>query len=151
MPGISASLDLSPLLRRQLWAHARSAAPRECVGVLGGQDSGGQNEGESGWRAEVYVPLPNVAARPEAEYQADPGALIRALRGFRAAGLTLCGIFHSHPRGPQQPSPTDIANAAYDVPYLIADLSAGTLHAFLLPDGGEVAVRPGPGLLPWQA
>lgn len=134
------SLVVPSSLHQQLWGHAHRAAPNECVGVLGGSAESG------GWRAEVYVPLPNVAARPEVEYQADPAALIRALREFRAAGLELCGIFHSHPLGPQHPSRADIAAAGYDVPYLIADLSAGTLRAFLLPDGGEVAVRPG--LLP---
>ncbi|GHG05043.1 hypothetical protein GCM10017783_17080 [Deinococcus piscis] len=115
------------------------------MGVLGGQCS---EVAEGAWQAQVYVPLPNVAACPEVEYQAEPAALIQALREFRAAGLELCGIFHSHPRGPQHPSQTDIAAAGYGVPYLIADLSSGTLRAFLLPQVCEVAMRPSTGLLP---
>ncbi|WP_261664119.1 M67 family metallopeptidase [Deinococcus sp. Marseille-Q6407] len=130
------------VLRRQLWAHARREQPRECVGVLGGTSSG------EGWQAQVYVPLPNVAERAEVQYRADPAALIRALRELRAQQLSLVGLFHSHPRGPQQPSATDIAAASYAVPYLIVDLSAGTLRGFLLPEGAEVAVRPRPGCYP---
>ena len=133
-------LHLPTSLRAELWAHAQADAPRECVGVLGGHLV---TSGTSGpWAAQVYLPLLNVAGRPNTEYLADPGALIRALRGFRSAGLELVGIVHSHPCGPDQPSATDRAAAAYDVPYLIADLSSGALRAFLLPSGAEVQLRP---------
>lgn len=144
MPAVLPFLELPATLRREMWAHAQAEAPRECVGVLGGQLQAG------GGQAQVYLPLPNVAARPQVEYQADPAALLRALRAFRAGTLELCGIFHSHPQGPQTPSAADRAGAGYDVPYLIADLRGGTLRAFVLPGGDEVALLPASGLLPWR-
>ena len=44
-------------------------------------------------------------------------------------------LFRSHP------SRTDTRLAAYDVPYLIADLSGGQLRAYLLPEAHEVALH----------
>lgn len=138
MPSAPPRLHLPDPLRRQLWGHAQAQAPEECVGVLAGW------EVEGGWQADAYAPLPNVAPRPQVQYQADPAALIRVLRGFREQELELVGIFHSHPRGPSMPSPADIAAAGYDVPYLIADLSAASLRAFLLPHIQEIRLTSGP-------
>ena len=43
---------------------------------------------------------------------------------FEDAGLKLAAIYHSHPRGPETPSPTDIACAIYpDSVYLIVSLA----------------------------
>ena len=44
------------------------------------------------------------------------GALSNALE---FAGLELVGIYHSHPNGPDRPSPTDIAGNMYPVAQLI--------------------------------
>lgn len=109
-------------------------APHECVGVLGGERV------ERGWYAACYIPLPNVTGHPETHYEADPTALIQALRAFRQQGLELAALFHSHPRGPSLPSASDIQQAGYDVPYLIADLSSGSLRGFLLPANVEVTL-----------
>ncbi len=43
---------------------------------------------------------------------------------FEDAGLELVAIYHSHPRGPETPSPSDIAHAFYpDSVYLIVSLA----------------------------
>ncbi|MBZ9712075.1 MULTISPECIES: Mov34/MPN/PAD-1 family protein [Deinococcus] len=128
-------LLLPEVLRREVWRHARAEAPRECVGVLGGRQ-----EGET-WAAQTLYPLPNIDPAPERAYLADPGHLLRAWRAMQAEGLDLVALYHSHPRGPAGPSATDQALAAYPVPYLIADLSTGTLRAYLLPGGEEVGVE----------
>ena len=130
-------LLLPPKLTLQLWAHAWAAAPHECVGVLGGRKIT-DSDTTPAWNAQLYLPLPNVAEYPQITYQAEAQALIKALRTFRETGLELVAIFHSHPRGPAVPSPTDMAQAGYDLPYLIADLSSETLRAFLLPSGEGV-------------
>lgn len=131
------TLHLPELLLGQLWAHARATAPHECVGILGGQVTAG------GWHAETYAPLPNVAAKPHTHYEADASELIRALRQWRHSGLELVALFHSHPHGPDHPSASDIRQAGYDVPYLIADLRTGSLRAFLLPAGLEIGLYSG--------
>ncbi|MFC5848287.1 Mov34/MPN/PAD-1 family protein [Deinococcus petrolearius] len=134
-PAPCPTLHLPEAVAAGLWAQARQAAPHECVGALGGEGSAPL------WRARALYPLANVSMRPETEYLADPGGLLRALRAMEAAGLTLVALYHSHPRGPARPSDTDRRRAAYDVPYLIADLAWGELRAFLLPGGEPVALH----------
>lgn len=128
-------LILPDALEVRLWQHARRSAPQECVGVLGGWPVG------AGWQARALYPLTNVAAVPEREYLADPLELLRALKVMRAEALELVAIYHSHPDGPAQFSRTDRARAAYDVPYLIADLSSSVLSAYLLPEGRSCGLR----------
>lgn len=130
------TLILPTALADALWAHARREAPRECVGALGGVQ---ENDTV---RTLALYPLGNVASRPEQEYLADPGHLMRALRAMAADGQSLIALYHSHPRGPADPSSTDTRLASYPVPYVIADLRGGTLRAYRLPGGEEVAIVP---------
>lgn len=130
------SLTLPASLAQRLWAHVRAELPRECVGLLGGQAG----------VARTLYPLRNVAPDPLRAYQADPLELLRALKAVRAEGLSLVGIYHSHPRGPARPSPDDQRLAAYPVPYLIADPVRSELRAYRLPEVAEVpliVVEPG--------
>lgn len=130
-------LILPPPLWDALWEHVRREAPRECVGALGGHARPGEGE------AVALYPLPNIATDPERHYLADPGHLLRALRAMQTGGLTLVALYHSHPRGPARPSPTDLRLAAYPVPYVIADLVTRTLVAYRLPEGEVVPIRAG--------
>ncbi|WP_375791563.1 Mov34/MPN/PAD-1 family protein [Deinococcus metallilatus] len=129
------ALILPPVLVDALWAHAERDAPRECVGALGGHLDG------EGAEAVALYPLANVSPDPERTYLADPGHLLRALRAMQAGGLTLVALYHSHPRGPAYPSPTDTRLAVYPVPYVIADLGSRTLRAYRLPEGTPVVLR----------
>jgi proteasome lid subunit RPN8/RPN11 len=56
----------------------------------------------------------------------DPRQQLAALERIDDSGLELLGIFHSHPQGPEAPSATDIAEAAYPVVYLIWFRRQGT-------------------------
>ncbi|MFC4425883.1 M67 family metallopeptidase [Deinococcus navajonensis] len=130
-------LHLPAPLLSALWAHARQAAPHECVGALGGQW-----HGESAHASALY-PLVNIAADPQREYLADPGELLRALRAMKRGAQELVGLYHSHPVGPAWPSRSDTRLAAYPVPYLIADLRGQRLQAYLLPAGTAVRLHLG--------
>ena len=132
-PSSPSVLQLPAVLRARLWNHARAELPRECVGVLGGPAGSA--------RAEALYPLRNVAPDPGRAYLVDPLELLRALRAMRAGGLRLAAIYHSHPRGPALPSPSDVRLARYGVPYLIADVARGELRGFLLPELVEVELR----------
>jgi proteasome lid subunit RPN8/RPN11 len=77
----------------------------------------------------------------------DPIEQLTAFEWIESNGLELIGIFHSHPTGPETVSPTDIAQAAYAVVYVIlarAD-SANVWHArgFWIENGAfsEVALQ----------
>lgn len=93
--------------------HAFSDAPQEACGIIGG----------TGERAERIVALTNVAADPLHFFQMDKDELDHSIRAFRADGLSLIGIYHSHPRGEPILSPTDVEHAPpLNVTYLIVGL-----------------------------
>ena len=80
------------LLSQQDWqtilAHARTAEPREAVGLLGGTADG---------QVTQVAPLPNMASR--GAFFADPRAQYEAERGFSRLGLIPLAAYHSHPGG----------------------------------------------------
>jgi proteasome lid subunit RPN8/RPN11 len=131
-------LHLPEALSAALWTHADRESPRECVGVIGGREQGPVIQGVA------LYPLLNIAARPESEYVADPGRLLRALRAMDADTLALVALYHSHPAGPAWPSAADIRLARYPVPHVIADLRSRTLRAFWLPEAEPVPIVTGP-------
>ena len=99
-----ADFKLPQTLVEAMCAHARSCAPEECCGLLGGAGNGA---------ASVY-PLRNVAPRPEVAYEAAPEELFEAQRRMRARGEALAGVYHSHPRSADpEPSRTDVRLAFY--------------------------------------
>ncbi|MBF0137064.1 MAG: M67 family metallopeptidase [Magnetococcus sp. DMHC-1] len=120
--------------------HAQRTAPLECVGVLSGN-----NCQVTGWH-----PLPNLCRDPY-HFWADPEKEVRLFRELRTAGLEVVAIYHSHPTGPLDPSPTDIAEHAYPhALYLIVSLETRgriELGGFLIRDGRaepqELCIREG--------
>lgn len=85
-------------------AHAAAAHPHEACGILLGE----------GGRITEARPAANVHPAPASHFEIDPRALIDAHRAARAGGPAVVGYYHSHPRGPAQPSATDRASAAGD-------------------------------------
>jgi proteasome lid subunit RPN8/RPN11 len=84
-------------------AHAREAAPFECCGLLIGH----------GDDIVSAVRTRNIAEQPERRFLIDPADHICGRREARVRGLDVVGFYHSHPRSPAEPSPTDRADAAY--------------------------------------
>ena len=67
---------------------------------------------------EIY-PITNQLHSP-VRYLMEPHEQLRAFQLIEAQGWELLAIYHSHPRGPERPSPTDIAEAYYpEAVYLI--------------------------------
>jgi proteasome lid subunit RPN8/RPN11 len=124
-------LRISRALLEQTLSHLRLEAPNEGVGLWVGH----------GGRVERIVPLPNLHEQPLSAYNADPQALIGALRGLEREGLELVAIYHSHPQGPPRPSQTDRSRAFWRVPYVIFALETGEARAYNLPQGEEVRVH----------
>lgn len=80
--------------------HARREAPLECCGLLIG----------TGDEIVESRPARNLEASAVV-YLVDPQDHFAAIRYARVRGLTILGAYHSHPRSPAQPSPTDIRDA----------------------------------------
>jgi proteasome lid subunit RPN8/RPN11 len=88
----------------RLLAEAAAAVPEECCGLLLGRDG----------LIEEARPAANVATDRRRAFEIDPQALVDAHRAARAGGPQILGYYHSHPRGPAEPSATDRAQAAHD-------------------------------------
>ena len=82
---------------------AARAHPYECCGLLFGAR-----------RIEFAEPALNVHSDPARGFEIDPQMLIAAHRATRQGGPRLRGYYHSHPRGPAEPSATDRAQASGD-------------------------------------
>jgi proteasome lid subunit RPN8/RPN11 len=100
------------ILRRKSWRamrrHVSRCAPLEACGLLAGKND----------RVESTIGIYN-AERSPVRFRMEPSAQWRAFQRIEAAGLDLVGIYHSHPNGPDHPSPTDIAEALYPVAQII--------------------------------
>src|SRR5215472_9692403 len=104
-------------IRREIFAvmreEARKAPAQECCGLLAGRDG----------IISAIFPVRNAHPNPATGYEIAPQELFQLMREMRAQGLQLLGIYHSHPRGENRPSRTDIEQAFYpDTPYFILSL-----------------------------
>jgi proteasome lid subunit RPN8/RPN11 len=110
-------------------AHAMKERPNECCGLLAG----------TGDRITTLYAIENVASNdpriaalsiPEDRqfrYMMDPAGQLAAIKEIRRLGLTLMGIYHSHPHSEAFPSETDVRLAFYsDVFYFIISLAKET-------------------------
>jgi proteasome lid subunit RPN8/RPN11 len=131
-------------IREAMVERARVEAPIEACGVFLMLES----------TVELFYPMENVAANPEQGFEFAPGALLHVLQDALAdAGAwppppsLLFGIFHSHPRGPAEPSPRDCATArllssaatlGWPWPWLIVGRDAEIRAWWFSADGSQV-------------
>jgi proteasome lid subunit RPN8/RPN11 len=106
-------MKIDPLIlnRAHMFAmqrHINFAAPLEACGLLGGKNR----------TVELVLPVKN-AAESRSRFKMDPRAQLRAMEQIEVEGLEILAIFHSHPKGPSLPSPTDVEEAAYPVVNII--------------------------------
>ena len=101
-----------------MYTHVARQIPLEACGLLAGKND----------QVEKVLLVRNQAQSP-VRYVMDPYEQLKAFRWIESHDLDLLGIFHSHPTGPETASATDIAEAAYEVVYLIWSLSDGIWKA----------------------
>lgn len=134
---------LLPEIWRQMLEEARQHPNQECCGLLAGSDA----------VITKLLPASNSLASPVA-YEIAPKELFRLVRAIRSEGMEMLGIYHSHPRGENRPSATDIDRAYYpDTVYFIISPIADSpkpVRAFLIQDGAyteiEIEIAPGSNL-----
>jgi [CysO sulfur-carrier protein]-S-L-cysteine hydrolase len=99
-------------IRKNHWQemldYVQQNAPLESCGLLAGKND----------QVGKVIFVRNQAQSP-ARFVMDPYEQLQAFDWIESNGLDLLGIFHSHPAGPETASSTDIAEAAYEVVYLI--------------------------------
>lgn len=87
----------------QILAHLQACYPLEGCGLLAGDEQG---------RITAVYPIDNILQSPTA-YEMEASQQIQAMLDLEFCGWQLIAIYHSHPQGPETPSPTDIALAYY--------------------------------------
>lgn len=86
--------------------HAEQTYPQECCGLMLGSEDGGSR------RVTQALPLANAYPGPQEDrYEIAPEDLLRAERAARSAGLSIIGVYHSHPNCGAYFSRTDLENA----------------------------------------
>ena len=101
-------LKLKPEHWQTMRQHVAAQAPIEACGLLAGKQD----------TVENVLKVVNTDQSP-VRFRMDAQEQYNAFMWMDANGLDLVGIFHSHPDGPETVSPTDIAEAAYDVVHII--------------------------------
>lgn len=112
----------------EMFAHAKEGFPLEICGILGGQKDS---------VSKLYR-MTNTDASNE-HFMMAPKEQFAVIKELRAAGLSTCAIYHSHPESPARPSQEDIRLALTpDVSYIIvslADPKRPELKSFKIQDG----------------
>jgi proteasome lid subunit RPN8/RPN11 len=128
---MSTQLILQRRQAQEIIEHVSRHAPLEACGLLAGIQT----------RVEKVLFVRNQAQSP-VRFVMDPYEQLRAFDWIESNGLELVGIFHSHPTGPETASPTDIAEAAYDVVHVICSQTTGAwkLRGFDIRNGGATDI-----------
>jgi proteasome lid subunit RPN8/RPN11 len=106
-------LWLTPVQAEMIAREALDARPAEACGLIAG----------IGEQARKIIPIPNTATDPQHFFRLDEQDFARSMFDIEQSGLSLIGIYHSHPTGEPVPSQTDIQQANYpETAYLIVGL-----------------------------
>lgn len=111
--------------------HVSAGAPLEACGLLAGNND----------RVEKVLFVRNQV-QSRVRFVMDPYEQLNAFEWIESNAFALLGIFHSHPAGPETTSPTDIAEAAYEVVHVICSQKNGRwkLRGFWIENGRSVEV-----------
>lgn len=126
-------MRIPPELRNVVVKHLAACLPEEGCGLLAGR----------GGLCSLVVPVENELHSPTA-FRMNPQEQLQAFLRIEDKGLELLAIFHSHPRGPQAPSPTDLAEFAYPEALSIIAVpvdGAWTLRGFRLNGHGFTEIE----------
>ena len=115
------TLTLSKKILQQIHAHGEAAYPEEGAGFLLGSDDNGQRHVSQLFTTEN-------AREDEARhnrYLVTPEDYLKAEITADELGLSLIGVFHSHPDHPNRPSEFDREWAQPFFSYIITSVNAG--------------------------
>ena len=81
----------------------------------------------------------------ETAFEIDPALLASTFRSLRESGEELVAIFHSHPKGPAEPSQRDLARAYYPeaghIIVSLADWESPQVRGFRIIDGQSYEIE----------
>jgi proteasome lid subunit RPN8/RPN11 len=91
------SIQIQKTILNQMLAHAKALLPIECCGYLAGD----------GQTITTLYDMTNVDNSPE-HFSFDPKEQFAVVKEARNNGLTLMGVYHSHPESPARLSEEDL-------------------------------------------
>ncbi len=111
----------------EIYAHAQATYPEECCGLLiakGGDDAvGGTNSKKA---ITESIRMNNVYEGPKHDrYNIDPLELLKIDRVMLQKGLTIAGIYHSHPDHPASLSRFDLEHSFPWYSYVVVSVAKG--------------------------
>ena len=115
----------------EMRSNVASKAPEEACGMIAGQVEGDI------YQVKAVIPATNILHSP-VRFRVDPQEQLAAFNRIEEQDWELLGIYHSHPGGPDKPSPTDIAEAYYpEAVYLVWSCRTGawTCRGFMIQNG----------------
>lgn len=105
----------------------QAAYPLEACGIMAGK----------GGLVKRLYPVENQLQSPHA-YKMEPNQQLEAMLDLEEKGWQMLAIYHSHPMGPDVPSPMDVAQATYpEAAHVIVSLrerQRPSIRAFLIVD-----------------
>ncbi|NND95084.1 MAG: M67 family metallopeptidase [Flavobacteriales bacterium] len=101
-------------------AHGERTYPFECCGFLFGKD-----ENDVRQISDIMPVENNQKENKERRFLVSPGDYLRAEKYAEIKGLSLIGIYHSHPDHPAIPSEHDRKQAMPFFSYLIVSIQKG--------------------------
>jgi [CysO sulfur-carrier protein]-S-L-cysteine hydrolase len=140
---LTTRLWLTPAQAETIARQALDARPDEACGLIAG----------IGEQAQQIIPILNKADDPQHHFQFDEIAFTNAMFEIERAGLSLIGIYHSHPNTDPIPSQTDIRQSNYPhTAYVIVGLKQGEprlaaweiRHAMVNPVDLHISTQPPP-------
>lgn len=109
MNDLSSAIVITPRHRSHMHDDVLARAPEEACGLLAGR----------GNHAQLVIPITNILHDPY-RFRMDPHEELDAFQLADKQGLEIIAIYHSHPGGIYQPSPTDLAELTFPgIVYLI--------------------------------
>ncbi|UPV75085.1 M67 family metallopeptidase [Halorussus limi] len=122
------TLRIPESVREEILARAREGAPEEVCGILAGTRESSPRDTDddhADHRVESHYPAANVAETPRTRYEIDPREQLDLMECIEETGRDVVGFYHSHPRGPAEPSATDAELATWPGrSYLVVSLGA---------------------------
>jgi proteasome lid subunit RPN8/RPN11 len=119
---------------QQIYLHGERVYPEECCGLLIGTIHYDQKivteiwETENSWNdqsPEDFATITQIPGTKKDRFVIDPQTLLQAQKSTRKRGLTILGVYHSHPDHPAIPSEFDRIIAWPEYSYLIISLVSG--------------------------
>jgi proteasome lid subunit RPN8/RPN11 len=116
-------IQLEPNTEQQMLQDALNAYPDECCGFLFGKEEGGE-------RLITDILVVNNAKEGDKRrrFEIAPRDYLKAERYAEKTGLTLLGVYHSHPNHPAIPSEHDRVAAQPFFSYLIVSVMNGEIN-----------------------